>query len=373
MKEILHYIYHTEDLTSALDGWLKGFAGSLGLPLWVASAIEVAAVILMVCVFLALVALFLVYLERKVAGHFQLRHGPMRVGPHGIVQTIADAMKLFFKEDIVPDKADKAVHYAAPAFSFAAVFVGLGFIPWSDGVAPIDINVGILFYTAISSLGVLGLLMAGWGSNNKWSLLGGMRAGAQIISYELSASLAILVVVMFSGTLSISGIVESQREGWWIWRGHLPMMIAFIIYIIAGTAETNRTPFDLPEAEAELTAGYHTEYSGIRFAMFFLAEFLAMFLVCAIGATLFLGGWLPFQIGGLEGFNSVMGWIPPFIWFFAKTFFLIFVLMWFRWTFPRLRIDQLMQLEWKFLMPLGLLNLVLASLIVISGLYAFSA
>jgi len=373
MKQIFNYFYHTEDLTRDLDGLLLSVARALGLPDWTAVAVEVLGVILMICVFLALMALFLVYLERKAAGRFQLRYGPNRVGPFGLLQTIADAMKLFFKEDIVPTNADKLIYKAAPAFCFGSAFIALAFVPWSINVAPVDLNVGILFYTAITSLAVLGLLMAGWGSNSKWSLLGGIRAGAQIISYELSASLAILVIIIFSGTLQISEIIESQREGWWIWRGHLPAVIAFILFIIAGTAETNRTPFDLPEAEAELTAGYHTEYSGIRFAMFFLSEFLFMFLVCAIAATLFLGGWMPFYIGGLDGFNAVMSWIPPVVWFFGKTGFLIFVLMWFRWTFPRMRIDQLMRLEWKVLMPIGLLNLLLASIVALSRLYIFSA
>jgi NADH-quinone oxidoreductase subunit H len=232
-----------------------------------------------------------------------------------------------------------------------------------------DINIGVLYVSAVSSIGVIGILMAGWASNNKYSLLGAMRSGAQIVSYELSAGLSILVVVIFTGDLSISQIIESQQTGWWIFRGHIPMLIAFIIFIIAVTAETNRAPFDLAEAESELTAGFHTEYSGMKFALFFLAEYVNIFIVCAIGATLFLGGWMPLHIGNWEAFNSIMDWIPSSLWFVGKTFFLIFVIMWFRWTFPRLRIDQLLNLEWKYLLPISMFNLLLATLIAIQGWY----
>jgi len=223
--------------------------------------------------------------------------------------------------------------------------------------------------SAVSSIGVIGILMAGWASNNKYSLLGAMRSGAQIVSYELSAGLSILVIVIFTGDLSISKIIESQQTGWWIFRGHIPVLIAFVIFIIAVTAETNRAPFDLAEAESELTAGFHTEYSGMKFALFFLAEYVNIFIVCAIGATLFLGGWMPFHIGNWEAFNRIMDWIPSSLWFIGKTFFLIFVIMWFRWTFPRLRIDQLLNLEWKYLLPISMFNLLLATLIAIQGWY----
>jgi NADH-quinone oxidoreductase subunit H len=194
-----------------------------------------------------------------------------------------------------------------------------------------------------------------------------MRSGAQIVSYELSAGLSILTIVIFSGSLNMTDIINAQADGWWIFKGHIPVIISFVIFIIAVTAETNRAPFDLAEAESELTAGFHTEYSGMKFALFFLAEYINVFIVCAIGATLFLGGWMPFHIGQWEAFNHVMDYIPSGIWFFGKTFFLIFIIMWFRWTFPRLRIDQLLNLEWKYLLPISMFNLLLATAVAILG------
>jgi NADH-quinone oxidoreductase subunit H len=238
---------------------------------------------------------------------------------------------------------------------------------FAKGLQIWDINIGILFFTAISSVSVIGILMAGWASNNKYSLLGAMRSGAQIVSYELSAGFAILTIVILTGDLKISSIIDSQANGWWIFKGHLPVWIAFVIFLIAVTAETNRAPFDLAEAESELTAGFHTEYSGMKFALFFLAEYVNIFVVCAVGATLFLGGWQPLHFGTGTKFNEIMDYIPSSIWFMGKTFFLIFVIMWFRWTFPRLRIDQLLNLEWKYLLPISMINLLLATLIAIMG------
>jgi NADH-quinone oxidoreductase subunit H len=319
----------------------------------------------------AFVGMFLVYLERKIAGHFQCRLGPMRVGPHGILQTLADTFKLLFKEDTVPLKADRAMHLLAPFLSLTATVLVLGIVPYSPSLQIVDLNIGVLYVTAISGLGVMGILLGGWSSYNKWSLLGAMRAGAQIISYEISATLALLVVVLLSGTMSLSGIVQSQASGWWIWRAPVVGLVSFIIYLIASTAEVNRTPFDIPEGESELTGGYHTEYSGLRFAFFFLSEFINMFIVSALAATLFLGGWMPLRIGSWETFNAVMGLIPPAVWFLLKTSAVLFLFMWVRWTFPRLRVDQLMRLEWKILLPIGFTNLVLASLAVLWNLYFF--
>ena len=218
-------------------------------------------------------------------------------------------------------------------------------------------------------MGVLGILLAGWASNNKYSLIGAMRSGAQMISYELSIGISVLTIVMFAGSIQLSTIVEGQADGWFIFRGHIPALIAFVIYLIAGDAETNRGPFDLPEAESELTAGYHTEYSGIQFGFFYLAEYLNLFIVAAVASTLFLGGWMPLHIPGLDAFNAVMDYIPSVVWFFGKTFFMIFVLMWFKWTFPRLRVDQILALEWKYLLPIGLFNLMLMAVVVIFGLH----
>jgi len=313
----------------------------------------------------------LIYVERKVAAHFQCRLGPMRVGPHGIFQTVADTLKLLLKEDMVPVKADQAMHVLAPFLSLTATLVLLAVLPYSPNLQVMDVNIGVLYVTAISGLGVLGILLGGWSSNNKWSLLGAIRAGAQIVSYEISATLALLVVVLFAGTLSLQGIVQSQAQGWWVWRAPVVGLVAFVVHLIASTAEINRTPFDIAEGESELTAGFHTEYSGLRFSFFFLAEFINMFVTAALSATLFLGGWMPFQIGSFEGFNAVMRLIPPVLWFLGKTGFLIFVFMWFRWTFPRMRVDQMMHLEWKILLPIGFANLMLAALAVLLKLYFF--
>jgi NADH-quinone oxidoreductase subunit H len=320
---------------------------------------------------IALLGLVLIYLERKVSAHFQCRLGPMRVGPHGIFQTVADTLKLFLKEDIVPAGADRLLHLLAPFLSMVAVALILCVLPYSPDLQIADVNIGVLFVGAVSGLGVMGILVGGWSSNNKWSLIGAMRAAAQIVSYEVSATLALLVVVLLSGTLSLAGIVQSQAAGWWIWRAPGVGVVAFVMFIISSSAEINRTPFDIAEGESELAAGFHTEYSGLRFAFFFLAEFINMFIVSALAATLFLGGWMPFRIGGLEGFNGVMGLVPPAVWFFAKTAAMIFLFMWFRWTFPRLRIDQLMRLEWKFLLPAGLVNLVATAAMILLGLYFF--
>src|SRR5512133_2856129 len=216
-------------------------------------------------------------------------------------------------------------------------------------------------------MGGIGVLLAGWSSNNKYSLIGAMRSGAQIVSYELSVGLAIITIVILAGSMQLSVIVEAQRDGWFIFKGHIPAFIAFVIFLISSTAETNRGPFDLAEAESELTAGYHTEYSGIKFAFFYLAEYINMFIVAAIAATLFLGGWMPFHVGNWEGFNNVMDWIPSFVWFFGKTFMVIWIIMLFKWTFPRLRIDQLLTLEWKYLLPINLVNVLIMSLIVLMG------
>lgn len=329
--------------------------------------IEMTIVGILAISLFAFLGLFLVYMERKVAAFMQLRLGPNRVGWKGTLQTLADTIKLLFKEGFSPDASDKFLFNFAPILVIVVAMLLLAPIPFAKGFQIFDINIGVFYVSAVSSIGVIGILMAGWSSNNKYSLLGAMRSGAQIVSYELSAGLSLVAIVALSGSMSFSQIVQSQADGWWIFKGHIPAMIAFVIFIIAGTAELNRAPFDFAEAESELTAGFHTEYTGMRFAMFFLAEYINMFILAAVGATLFLGGWMPLHFGNLSGFNHVMDFIPHIIWFAGKTFFLIFLLMWFRWTFPRLRIDQLLTLEWKYLMPISLLNLLLVALIVING------
>ncbi|MGN1257736.1 MAG: NADH-quinone oxidoreductase subunit H, partial [Candidatus Limisoma sp.] len=230
-------------------------------------------------------------------------------------------------------------------------------------------NIGIFFLISVSSIGVLGILLAGWSSNNKFTLIGAMRSGAQMISYELSIGLSIMTMVMLAGTMNITGIVEEQQDLWFIFKGHVPAIIAFIVYMIAGTAETNRGPFDLPEAESELTAGYHTEYSGLHFGYFYLAEYLNMFIVAGVATLLFFGGWMPLHIPGWEGFNTVMNYIPTPVWFVGKAIILSAIIMWFKWTFPRLRIDQLLAFEWKYLLPINLVNLIIMLLVVAFGWY----
>jgi len=248
-----------------------------------------------------------------------------------------------------------------------ASFCTFGAIPFGRGLHAFDFNIGVFYLLAISSLGVIGILLAGWASNNKYSMIGAMRCGAQLVSYELSAGLSLMTIVVLAGNLQLSTIIEGQKDCWYLFQGHISSVIAFVIYLIAGHAETNRGPFDLPEAESELTAGYHTEYSGIQFGFYYLAEYMNMFVIAAIATTVFLGGWMPFHITGFGGFNTVMDFIPSPIWFFAKAFALMFLSLWVRWTFPRLRIDQLLNLEWKYLLPINMVNLLLMVILVLFG------
>ena len=317
--------------------------------------------------FYALMGLFLVYAERKVCALMQNRIGPNRVGKWGMLQTVADLIKLLTKELVYIKRSDKFLYNLAPFIVIVASFLAIAAVPFAKGLQAVDLNIGIFYVIAVTSLGVIGILLGGWASNSKYSLIGAMRSGAQVISYELSVGLSLLSIVIYSGSMQLSTIVESQADGWWIFKGHIPAVIAFLIYLVAATAEINRGPFDLAEAESELTAGFHTEYSGIKFAMFFLAEYMNMFLVAAIAATLFLGGWMPLHIGHWDAFNRIMDYIPSIVWFFGKVFFIIYVIMWFKWTFPRLRIDQLLKLEWKYLLPLNLINTIIIAFIVMMG------
>ena len=337
------------------------------LPAFWAITIEMVVIGLLVLLFYALIGLFLVYAERKVCAFIQNRVGPNRVGPYGFFQTIADLIKLLLKELVYIRNADKLLFNIAPFIVICASFMAIAAIPFAKGLHAIDFDIGVLYVIAVSSLGVVGVLLAGWSSNNKYSLIGAMRSGAQIVSYELSVGLSLLTIIILAGTMQFSAIVEGQANGWFIFKGHIPAFIAFIVFLIASTAETNRGPFDLAEAESELTAGFHTEYSGIKFAFFFLAEYMNMFIVASIAATVFLGGWMPFHIGGWEAFNNIMDWIPPFIWYIGKTFFVIWLMMLFKWTFPRLRIDQLLTLEWKYLLPINLVNILIMAFVVLMG------
>lgn len=300
-------------------------------------------------VFIVPYALFAVWLERKLSAFMQDRLGPMYTGGwHGWAQTIADIIKLLQKEDIVPTAADRKLHLIAPFLVFIGSYAAFAAIPFSSEYIGSHLNLGIFYIIAVSSLVVVGLLMAGWASNNKWSLLGAMRAAAQIVSYEIPTALALLAVVMIAGTLNLQEINHMQSGWFWNWFvfSKFPFVfIAFLIYFVASLAEVNRTPFDIPEAESELVAGYHTEYTGMKFAMFFLAEYANMFAVSAIAAAVFLGGWnSPFG-------NFMSGPIWGVFWFVSKGMFFIVVQMWLRWTLPRTRVDQLMHISWKVLTP----------------------
>ncbi|GGE05186.1 NADH-quinone oxidoreductase subunit H [Marinithermofilum abyssi] len=305
--------------------------------------------VIMLFVVLGFVTLAILF-ERKVIGWMQSRIGPNRVGPWGLFQTVADVLKLLLKEDIVPQKADETLFKLAPVIAFVPAFAVVAVLPFTDSLVFADIGVGLLYFIAISSITTIGILAGGWASNNKYALIGAMRSAAQMISYEIPLVMALVGVIMAAGTLNLSGIVEAQKEMWFI----VPQFIGFVVFFIASLAELNRTPFDLPEAESELVAGYHVEYSGFRFAFFMLAEYVYVFAMSALTTVLFLGGWNP-----LFGFT----FLPPLIWFLLKFSLIVFTLIWIRATLPRIRVDQLMQLGWKVLLPLALFNIFLSALL----------
>ena len=296
---------------------------------------------------------YLTWLERKVISDFQVRLGPMRVGPHGLLQPIADGIKLMFKEDIIPQAADRTIYVLAPTLALIPAFISFAVIPFGDRVRLFgqsidmvisDVNIGLLYLFGVASLGVYGIVLGGWASNNKYALLGGLRSAAQMISYELSMGLSVVGVLMLSESLSLVRIVGAQSKVWFI----LLQPIGFLIFLICAIAETNRAPFDLPEAETELVAGFHVEYSSMKFAMYFMAEYANMITVAALATTLFLGGWRgPF--------------LPPVVWFLAKLYLVIFLFIWIRATLPRFRYDQLMRFGWKVLLPLALANIVITA------------
>jgi NADH-quinone oxidoreductase subunit H len=348
-----------EDLYALTSVW--------GIP-WILPTLVVMTVVVgAVVAYISVAAMFLIWWERKISAHIQVRFGPMRVGGwHGWAQSIADGIKLLLKEDIIPSKADKVVFVLAPMVVFAAALAGYVTIPWAPGLIVRDLNIGILYMVSISSLTVVGIVMAGWSSNNKYATLGAIRSAAQAVSYEVPLVLSLLGPVMLAGTMSMSGLVEAQGGTWF---GFLPkwfvfpQIVGFLVYFVCALAECNRLPFDIPEAESELVAGFHVEYSGMRFAIFFLAEYANMFAVAAIAVTLFLGGWhgpwLP--IPGLP--TEVSRGLFGLVWFQVKCYFLIFVMMWLRWTLNRLRVDQLMDFAWKVLLPIAFANLILTGLV----------
>ena len=347
------WIEKADQIFILLKLWVIGF-----LPASIRDAVGVLlCVVAIICVFPGLFAIS-VLLERKGLGRMQNRLGPNRVGPYGIFQPVADGIKSLTKEDLVPMSADGAVHFLAPVFLVVVVFMGYAVLPMGRHMTLVPMDAGLLFYFAMGASTELSVFMAGWSSRNKYSLLGAMRAVAQMISYEVPLLLSSVTVVMIAGSLSLTKIVEAQSGYSWglpHWYIFTPWGFAgFLMYAIATTAETNRSPFDLPEGESELVAGYHTEYSGFKFALFFLGEYLAMFSISGLGTTLFLGGWsAPF---------SFLTWVPSWFWFFSKLMLSIFVFIWMRGTLPRLRQDQLMNFAWKFVLPMCLLNLMVAAL-----------
>ncbi|MBP6963153.1 MAG: NADH-quinone oxidoreductase subunit NuoH [Armatimonadetes bacterium] len=317
---------------------------------------------LVILAFILFTVLYLIYGLRKIMGWIQSRIGPNRVGPYGLAQTIADALKLLTKQDIIPANVDKWVFVIAPIVVFVPAYMVYIVIPFGKGGGWIaqDLNIGILYIAAVTTIPILGIIMAGWASNNKWSLLGAYRAAAQAVSYEVPLVLAMVPPVMLAGTLSMQGIIGAQSgtffgifPKWFL----VTQIVGFAVYMTASLAEANLVPFDIMEAESELVAGFNAEYSGMKFAFFFLAEFASTFTIAAIGTTLFLGGWLPI--------HPALGFIPPIVWFFAKAVILVFVLMWIRSTLPRVRVDQMMSFGWKVLIPIALLNIVWTGAVVL--------
>ena len=352
-------------ITTWFDALLRQ---TLGLGDFLSILIECVLVGVLLLAGYAVLAIILIFMERKVCAYFQCRLGPMRVGPWGVFQVFADVLQMLIKEIFVVDKADKLLYFIAPFLVIIASVGTFSFLPWNNGAEVLNFNVGIFLLTAVSSIGVIGIFLAGWASNNKYSVVSAMRGAVQLISYEMSLGLCLITAVILTGTMQISGIVEAQAGPWnWlIFKGHVPAIIAFLVFLVAGNAEANRGPFDLAEAESELTAGYHTEYSGMGFGFYYLAEYLNLFVVSGIATTVFLGGWAPFNIG-VEAVDGILNFIPGIVWFLGKTFAVVWLLMWVRWTFPRLRIDQILKLEWKYLMPLCLINLILMTVVVAFG------
>ncbi len=349
---------------------LRLLPGLAGQPEWLLVALAAIVPASLLITFIAVGPIVYVYAERKIAGFMQDRLGPMRVGPWGLLQTVADSVKLLFKEAIFPRGVDKTLFVLAPCLVVAGSFLPFVVVPWGNRLVTADLNVGLFYVVAVSSLSTVGLIMAGWASNNKYALFGAMRSAAQIVSYEIPAVMTMLSVVLIVGSLSLQEIVSAQGGGlpnWLLFRYFPLMPVAFLVFFTAGLAECNRTPFDIPEAESELVAGFHTEYSGFFFALFFMAEYTEMFSIAAVTSVLFLGGWMAphesLQSLALIGLPHVgLGWF----WLVSKSWLLVFVMMWLRWTLPRLRVDQLMHVAWKVLLPIAFVLLVVVGGLVLA-------
>jgi NADH-quinone oxidoreductase subunit H len=341
----------TDQILVTLKHWLVGSIPDQWQPLF-SALISVAAIVISFPLLFAITTI----LERKGLGRIQNRYGPNRVGPYGLLQPLADGLKAMTKEDVVPHTADKVVHFLAPLVLVVTVFLALAVVPMGRNMAALDIDTGVLFFFAVGAATELSVFMAGWSSRNKYSLLGAMRAIAQMISYEVPLILSAVAVIMAVGSLSTVKIVEAQAGYWGVlprWFVLTPWGLAgFTLFMIAGAAESNRSPFDLPEGESEIIAGYYTEYSGFKFALFFLGEYLGMFAISGLGITLFLGGW--------HAPLACVGWIPTYVWFFGKLLALIAGFIWVRGTLPRLRLDQLMGFAWKLMLPMSLANILAA-------------
>lgn len=345
-----------------MTGFIESFLGAGMITTLLVILIQIAIVLVATLLHVA----YATYVERKVIGHMQVRLGPREVGPYGLLQPIADGIKLLFKEDIIPEKADKPLFYISPMIFFVAAITSLSVIPffaYDSKIAVIsNINIGVLFLFAMSSLAAYGIVIAGWASDSKYAFFGGMRAAAQVISYEIAMGLSLVGVMIMAGSLNLTEIVQAQQNHWFV----LPQILGFFVFVVAAFAETNRLPFDMPEAESELVAGYFTEYSGFRFALFFLGEYTGMYVMSSISAICFLGGWTIPQF--ILSAIPILSIIPGVVWFLIKVYAFMFFYYWIRATLPRYRYDQLMAIGWKVLIPLALLNIVITGFLKITGI-----
>jgi len=345
-----------ENIFLNIASWIRGLLDSIGVPLLANDIIMMIIKAAAIIIFISLNVIWLVLMERKICAYIQCRIGPNRVGPKGTLQTVADVIKLMTKEFLIPRSADKVIYLLAPLVVFVPPTLAFAVVPWGDGMAAINMGIGVFYLIAVTSLSTIIFWMGAWGSSNKYSLVGGMRVVAQTVSYELPLVLALLGVIMITGTLNMSEIVEAQKNVWFIFTQPL----AFLIYFIAGVSETNRTPFDLVEAESEIIAGPYTEYSGMGYALFMLTEYASVLVISIMCTVMFLGGWL-----------APFGWtfLPSWFWFFLKVYVMVFLFMWIRWTYPRIRVDQLMGFGWKVLVPLSLANIFVTGI----GMYVYRA